>query len=182
MLHAPASSSTLKSTVPVGVDGVPVSVSASVTVHVVGLPTATEPGKQLMVVVVARPPVRTSVGVLEARWSASPRYDTVRITTPGAAAVKDRLHDAADGVPETGASVQLVPASVPDPVGTEKLAGPVGVTGDPDPVSVTVAVQVAAWPSPTMIGAQLASSVMGRGATVTTVVDAELAVWLESPR
>lgn len=62
-----------------------------------------------------------------------------------------------------------VPDSVHDPLGVN-VTVPVGVDAVPDAVSVTVAVQLVAWPIATVDGVQATVVVVVRRLTVTVVL------------
>ncbi len=78
----------LKPTVPVGVLGVPESVSVTVAVQLVEAPTGTVVGVQLTLVVVERIAVTVTVVVPELpAWVVSPPYVAVMVCVPVPTAV-----------------------------------------------------------------------------------------------
>ena len=80
-------------------------------------------------------------------------------------------------VPE---SVQLELLKVPAPL-LLKLTVPVGVLLVPVSVSLTVAVQVVAWPTTTDAGLQPTLVLVDRFAVTITPVEPELPEWMVSP-
>src|SRR3989442_1509089 len=161
----------VKVTVPVGVEGVPVSVSVTVAVQVVETPAGTVGGVQLTTVVVVRRRTFTSVVPVLVAWL-SPRAG---ISIPAAVKVP-----AAAGLKETGAAqLELVVPGLS--VFFLRIRRPPRSTlfpfttlfrseGVPVSVSVTVAVQVVETPAGTVGGVQLTTVVVVRRRTFTSVV------------
>jgi len=125
-------------TVPVGVMGVPASVSVTVTVHVDGLPTTTGLAHTTVVEVERTQVTEAEFELIE--WSVSPPYEPVIVTVPAKLVfgVYVRVQEA--GVP---LRMQVPPLlNVPEDAGLwVSVIVPVGVTEVPPEVSVTVMTQ-----------------------------------------
>src|SRR5437667_344411 len=124
--------------------------SVTVAVQLVGLPTGTEAGVQLTLVVVGCLTPVTTVGPELPSCVASPPWVAVIVCAPVAVGVKVTEQLAELPVP---LSVQLAAEKVP-PLFV-KLTVPVGVVATPEVVSVTVAVQLVGLPTGTEAGVQL---------------------------
>ena len=179
LLNVPEAEGALKATVPAGVDFVPTSLSATVAVHVVEVPTATAAGEHPRVVVVARPAVPTVTEPSRPACVESPLYCTPSLTIPVAAAlnVSVQLPDVTPA--EAAGREQLALPSVPAPVGAVKVTVPVGVVAVPASVSLTVAVQVDGLPNPTVV--QETSRVVTRSWFAVTVTVPKLVECVASP-
>ena len=148
----------VKPTVPVGAVATTGVASVTVAVQLVGLPTGTEAGMQLTLVVVpCLSAVTSNVPELVA-CVVSPLYAAVIVWVPTAFGVYVTEQVALLPLP---LRPQLELPKVPAPL-LAKLTVPVGVMAVPGPVSVTVAVQLVELPTGTEAGEQLTVVVVGR--------------------
>jgi len=126
-------------------------------------------GVQATVVVVVRLLTVTLALPVLVPWFASPPYEaeTVRVPETVGVVLTEHVADAP------------VPANVQVPPGV-KVTVPVGVMAVPVEVSVTVAVQLVAWPMNTVDGVHATVVVVVRTVTVT-LVEPLLPAWFASP-
>jgi hypothetical protein len=139
-VNVPPALPSLNVTVPVGVDAVPVDVSDTVTLYVIGFPATIVDGLGVMVVLVLRAVSCNDDAPKLISCIPSPLYDVVIVKDPVVeGGLYTAVHEPADRVQEGGVNVPPSPPSL-------NVTVPVGLDAVPESTSSTVTAYVMLFP------------------------------------